>query len=117
MNRISDFITGLVVSALLLAHCFHAQAQQPTTKLPRLGIMVTAERGLELFRQGLAQLGYIEGKNIEIVYRYAQGNTDRMPKLVAELLEHKVDVLILSNTTAIRAAQSATNTIPIVMMT
>jgi putative ABC transport system substrate-binding protein len=79
--------------------------------------MVTAERALEGLRQGLRERGHIEGKNIEIVHRYIQGNTDRMPSLVAELLEHKVDVLIVSNTTAIRAAQNATRTIPIVMMT
>ena len=78
--------------------------------------MVTAERGLEELRQGLRERGYVEGKNIEIVHRYVQGNTDRMPSLVAELLEHRVDVLIVSNTTAIRAAQNATRTIPIVMM-
>jgi putative ABC transport system substrate-binding protein len=79
--------------------------------------MVTAERGLEELRQGLRDRGYIEGKNIEIVHRYIQGNTDRMPSLVAELLEHKVDVLILASPTAIRAAKNATRAIPIVMIT
>jgi putative ABC transport system substrate-binding protein len=101
---------------MLLTLCFPVDAQQPTT-VPRIGVMVTAQRGLELFRQGLRERGYVEGKNIEIVYRYAQGNTDRMPKLVAELLEHKVDVLVLSSPTAIRAGQKATQTVPIVMIT
>ena len=85
--------------------------------MPRIGVMVTAERGLEELRQGLRERGYVEGKNIEIFHRYIQGNTDRMPSLVAELLEHKVDVLILSSPTAIRAAKNATRTIPIVMIT
>ena len=93
-----------------------ADAQNPT-KVPRIGVMVTAERGLEELRQGLRERGYVEGKNIELVHRYIQGNTDRMPSLVAELLEHKVDVLILSSPTAIRAAKNATRTIPIVMIT
>ena len=73
--------------------------------------------GLELLRQALRERGYVEGKNLEIVHRYVQGNTDRMPSLVAELLEHKVDVLIVTSPTAIRAAQKATRTLPIVMIT
>jgi putative tryptophan/tyrosine transport system substrate-binding protein len=105
-----------LLSALLLALCTSAEAQQPT-KVPRLGVMVTAERGFELLREGLRERGYIEGKNIEIVHRYVQGNTDRMPSLVGELLEHNVDVLIVTNPTAIRAAQKATRTLPIVMIT
>jgi putative ABC transport system substrate-binding protein len=112
----SKRIFCFAVSILFFALCFSAQAQQPS-KIPRIGFMVTAERGLEELRQGLRERGYVEGKNIEIVHRYALGNTDRMPKLVAELLESKVDVLIVSGTTAIRAAQNATTTIPIVMMT
>jgi putative tryptophan/tyrosine transport system substrate-binding protein len=109
------FALGLV-GAMLFALSFPAQGQQPG-KMPRIGVMLTGERGFELLRQGLRERGYVEGKNIEIVHRYVQGNTDRMPSLVAELLEDKVDLLIVSNTTAIRAAQNATKTIPIVMMT
>src|SRR5262245_37511550 len=109
-------ILGVTICVTLFALCFSAEAQQPT-KTPRIGAMVTAEPGLEMLRQGLRERGYFEGKNIEIVHRYVQGNTDRMPNLVAELLEHKVDVLIVTNPTAIRAAQQATRTIPIVMIT
>jgi putative ABC transport system substrate-binding protein len=105
-----------LLSTLYLATVSLADAQQPA-KIPRIGFMVTAERGLELLREGLRERGYVEGKNIELVHRYVQGNTDRMPSLVAELLESKVDVLIVSSTTAIRAAQNATRTTPIVMMT
>jgi len=71
----------------------------------------------EAFRQGLRELGYIEGKNILIEYRYAEGNLDRLPGLVAELVQLKVDVLIVINLPAIRAAKQATKTIPIVIVT
>jgi putative ABC transport system substrate-binding protein len=91
----------------------HAQQR----KLARVGVMVTGERGLNLLRQGLGERGYVEGKNLEITYRSVQGNTDRMPDVVSEILASNVDVLVVSNTTAIRAAQNATKTLPIVMMT
>src|SRR4030095_8615236 len=77
------------VFTIALAFVFggiEAEAQQPA-KMPRIGVMVTAERGLEELRQGLRERGYVEGKNIELMHRYIQGNTDRMPSLVAELLE------------------------------
>jgi putative ABC transport system substrate-binding protein len=110
-------LVGTIAVSVTFALCGAvAEAQQPA-KMPRIGVMVTAERGLEELRQGLRERGYVEGKNIELVHRYIQGNTDRMPSLVAELLEHKVDVLILASPTAIRAAKNATRTIPIVMMT
>ena len=113
MTKMSFHFT---LGAILFALCLPVEAQQPA-KAPRIGVMVTGERGLELLRQGLRERGYVEGKNIAIVHRYVQGNTDRMPSLIAEVLQQKVDVLIVSNTTAIRAAQNATRTIPIVMMT
>ena len=70
----------------------------------------------EAFRQGLRDLGYIEGKNILVEYRYAEGKLDRLPSLVAELVQLKVDVLV-PKFPAIRAAKQATKTIPIVMVT
>ena len=109
-------ILTCLLATFYLSTVSRADAQQPA-KMPRIGVMVTAERGLEELRQGLRERGYVEGKNIELFHRYVQGNTDRMPSLVAELLEHKVDVLILSSPTAIRAAKNATRTIPIVMIT
>ncbi|HJU60895.1 MAG TPA: ABC transporter substrate-binding protein, partial [Candidatus Binatia bacterium] len=109
-------VSRFALCAMVFALCSSVEAQQPA-KVARIGVMVTGERGLELLRQGLRERGYFEGKNIQIVHRYVQGNTDRMPSLVAEVLQNKVDVLIVSNTTAIRAAQNATRTIPIVMMT
>ena len=70
---------------------------------------------MEAFRQGLRDLGYIEGKNILVEYRYIEGKLDRYPSLVAELVQLKVDVLVA--TAAIRAAKEATKTIPIVIVT
>ena len=101
---------------------FHlAEAQQPK-KVPRIGYLVTgvpsssSSLNLEAFRQGLRDFGYIEGKNIQIESRYAEGKLDRLPSLVAELVQPKVDVLISGTLVAIRAAKQATNTIPIVMV-
>jgi putative ABC transport system substrate-binding protein len=71
----------------------------------------------KLFQQGLRELGYISGKNIRFEFRYAEGNRDRIPTLVAELLESKVDVFVTGNLTAIRAAKRASQTTPIVMVT
>ncbi|MBI2228430.1 MAG: ABC transporter substrate-binding protein [Deltaproteobacteria bacterium] len=99
-----------------------AEAQQPT-KIPRIGYVSGSgdptHPGIltEAFQQGLRDLSYIEGKNILVEYRYAEGNLDRLPGLVAELVQLKVDVLFVSNLPAIRAAKEATKTIPIVMVT
>jgi putative ABC transport system substrate-binding protein len=99
-----------------------SEAQQPP-KIPRIGY-VSGPGGPnnpspsdEAFQQGLRDLGYIAGKNILVEYRYAEGNLDRLPGLVAELVQLKVDVLFVSNLPAIRAAKEATKTIPIVMVT
>jgi len=70
---------------------------------------------VEVFRQALRDLGYVEGKNIVIEYRYAEGKLDRLPELAAELVRSKVDVLVAAFDSGVRAAKNATNTIPIVM--
>jgi ABC-type uncharacterized transport system substrate-binding protein len=112
----------VLLSALLFVFCFSAGAQQPK-KLPRIGYLVTAgdpgnpDSPDKAFRERLRDLGYIEGKNILIEYRYLEGKRDRIPSLVAELVELKVDVLVASTPPAIRAAKQATKTIPIVMVT
>jgi putative ABC transport system substrate-binding protein len=72
---------------------------------------------VDAFRQGLRDLGYIEGKNILVEYRYAEGKLDRIPSLVTELVQLKVDVLVSPALPAIRAAKQATKTIPILMLT
>jgi len=71
---------------------------------------------LEAFRRGLRDLGYIEGKNIAIELRYAEGKLDRMPGLVNELVQQKVDIIFAANNVAIRAAKAATKTIPVIMV-
>jgi putative tryptophan/tyrosine transport system substrate-binding protein len=73
-------------------------------------------RGFEAFRQGLRDLGYVEGKNVLLEYRYTEGKQDPIPGLVAELVQLEVDVLVSSSLPVIRAAKQATKTIPIVMV-
>jgi putative ABC transport system substrate-binding protein len=115
-------IIGFAFSTVLFALCFPAEAQQPA-KVPRIGYLsasgdpYTPEPRFEAFRQGLRDLGYVEGKNILVEYRYAEGKLDRIPSLVTELVELKVDVLVVIVLPAIRAAKQATKTIPIVMVT
>ena len=112
-------ITALTLSALLFAVTFHAKAQQ-STKVPRIGFLfgaspsANAGRG-EAFRQGLRELGYIEGKNILIEERYADGKLDRLPALTAELLRLNVDLVVTAGPAVTRPVKEATNTIPIVM--
>jgi putative tryptophan/tyrosine transport system substrate-binding protein len=109
-----------VLAVVILAFVHRGEAQQ-TNRVPRIGWLVTgvpssSALNLEAFRQGLRDLGYIEGKNIQIESRYAEGKLDRLPSLVAELVQLKVDVLISGTLVAIRAVKQATNTIPIVMV-
>jgi putative tryptophan/tyrosine transport system substrate-binding protein len=112
-------ISGFTLSALLFALCLNAKAQQPT-KVPRIGYLdavpfsSNAARS-EAFRQGLRELGYVEGKNIFIERRSSDGKADRLPGLAAELVRLKVDVIVSGGSTATRAAKEATSTIPIVM--
>ena len=114
-------VSRLALCALLFALCSSAEAQQ-IGKIPRIGYVrvvgVPSIPGpnVEAFRQGLKDLGYVEGKNILIEFRYAEGKRDRVPRLVAELVRLKVDVLISGDDTTIRAAKEATKTIPIVMV-
>jgi putative tryptophan/tyrosine transport system substrate-binding protein len=112
-------IICITLSALLLAFCLSAQAQQPT-RILRIGFVTggsTQGPQVEAFRQGLRDLGYVEGKTILVEYRDLEGKPDRSPSLVAELVQLKVDVIVASPITAIRAAKQATKTIPIVMLT
>ena len=115
-------IFGFLFFAWLFAFGIPADAQQPT-KISRIGYISgtgdASNQGpyVEALRQGLRDLGYVEGKNITIEYRGAEGIPDRMPSLVAQLVELKVDVLVLPTSSAIHAAKQATKTIPIVMVT
>ncbi len=111
---------SIVLGAALFAFCFSAEAQQPK-KVPRIGFLnalfpTTNPARIEAFRQGLRDVGYVEGKNIVIEYRYAERKFDRLPALAAELVRLKVDVIVTSASEETRAAKEATNTIPIVMI-
>jgi putative ABC transport system substrate-binding protein len=111
-----------LLTAVLLTTVSLTGAQQPA-KIPRIGyVSGTGDPSnpgpyVEAFRQGLRDLGHIDGKNIVIEYRGAKGKLDRIPSLVAELVQLKVDVLVLPIPSAIHAAKQATRTIPIVMVT
>jgi putative ABC transport system substrate-binding protein len=105
---------------MLFALCSVLEAQQPK-KVPRIAYLgssdATADSSQsEPFRLGLRELGYVEGQNIAIEYRYAQGRLDRLPELAAELVRLKVDIIVVAGgDTVVRAAKNATTTIPIVM--
>ncbi len=93
---------------------------QSAGKVPKVGYVGNATPALETalvdgFRLGLRERGYIEGKNIDIQYRWANGKIDAMPAVIAELIALKVDVLITAGTPAALAAKKATATVPIVM--
>ncbi len=98
-----------------------ARAQQPEARAPRvIGILSPFSRADSepwhlAFRQGLRELGWIEGENIRIEYRYAEGRTERLPELVADLINYKVEVIVVAVNTDALAAAKATKTIPIVM--
>ena len=108
----------LALCSLLLAPCSAADAQQPT-KVPRIGYLTASPSAMsartEAFRQGLRELGYVEGKNIVIELRYAEGKLDRLPALAAELVRLKVDVIVTAGPSVTRPTKEATTTIPIVM--
>ncbi|HEU4342013.1 MAG TPA: ABC transporter substrate-binding protein [Candidatus Binatia bacterium] len=110
---------ALTLSATLLALCVSVEAQQPK-KIARIGYLITGTPSTqapytEAFRQGLRDLGYIEGQNTAIEFRYVEGKVDRYRELAAELVNLKVHVIVTGGATATRSAKEATNTIPIVM--
>jgi putative tryptophan/tyrosine transport system substrate-binding protein len=110
---------SFALCAMLFALCSSAHAQQ-TGKVARIGYLVSAfpsstPARIEAFRQGLRELGYVEGKNIVIEWRYAEEKPDRLPALATELVRLKVDVIVTTGTLVTRVAKEATVTIPIVM--
>jgi putative tryptophan/tyrosine transport system substrate-binding protein len=117
MNR---KVSCLALCAMLLALCASAEAQQ-AGKVYRIGLLffagfpssITAR--IEAFRQGLREAGYVEGKNVVIEYRYAEGKQDRLSVLGSELVHLKMDVIVTAGGSGTRAAKKATSTIPIVM--
>jgi putative tryptophan/tyrosine transport system substrate-binding protein len=112
-------VLSILILVVLLAAAVIAEAQQPTG-VPRIGYFqatppsaVTARTAA--FRQGLRELGYVEGKNIVIEWRYADGKLDRVPALAADLVRLKVNVIVTAGSVLTRAVKEATATIPIVM--
>src|SRR5262245_57758358 len=113
-------IRVLTLCAMLFALCASAEAQQPK-KIPRIGFLVPGSASgyailVDAFRQGLRELGYVEGKNIIIEYRYTEGKEGPLPELAAELVRLKVDITVTAGSLLTRAAKEAMNTIPIVMI-
>jgi len=122
-SKVSAFIVQHSVlafaPALFLALCVSAQAQQ-AKKVPRIGFLhgtsfSVASSRTEAFRQGLGELGYVEGKSIFIEWRFSEGKRDRERSLAEELVRLKVEVIVTSGSTITRAVKAATVTIPIVM--
>jgi len=110
-------LVTLIIAFVLVLTGAVATAQQPT-KIPRIGCLWAtplSSARIEAFRQGLRELGYVEGKNIIIEWRSSEGKLDRLPALAAELVRLKVDIIITGGAPAARAAKEATSTIPIVM--
>jgi putative ABC transport system substrate-binding protein len=113
-------VPSILVAVVLLALGVTAEAQQPAGNVARIGYLATASGATELpyieaFRLGLRELGYVEGKNINIEYRYAEGKFERLPELAEELVRLKVEILVVPSATAARAAKKSNVTIPIVM--
>jgi ABC-type uncharacterized transport system substrate-binding protein len=113
---------SFALCAMLLALCQSAEAQQPAGKVPRIGFLTNGSASdpaaalrLDAFRQGLRDLGYIEGKTIIIDSRYAEGKPERLPELAEDLVGLKVELFVVPNDLTARAAKKATTTIPIVM--
>ena len=102
-------VPSILVLMLLLAVAIIAEAQQ-SPKVPRIGILepstsASISARIEAFRQGLRELGYVEGKNITIEYRYADGKSERIPDLAAELVSLKVDLIVTSQTPTVLAVK------------
>jgi putative ABC transport system substrate-binding protein len=111
-------LTAAIVVILVLLSAYFAEAQQ-STRIPRIGYLQIPTSPnparIEAFRQGLRELGYVEGKNIVIEYRSSEGKPDRLPALAAELVRLKVDVIVTGGSSATHPAKEATSIIPIVM--
>jgi len=118
-KRVKRKIFALTLCAMLFALYPSVHAQQPA-KVPRIGYLqggsiATSTHRIEAFRQGLRELGYVEGKNIIIEWRYAEGKLDHVKELAADLVHLNVDVIVTGGPTITPAVKEATTTIPIVM--
>jgi putative tryptophan/tyrosine transport system substrate-binding protein len=108
--------TLIILATLIFAQVYLAHAQKQAS-IPRIGVLLLGappNANLDAFIQGLRELGYVEGKNILIEYRFAEGKADRLPELARELVRLKVAAIFTAGTPAIFALKEATKTIPIV---
>lgn len=111
-------VFGLVLFAMFFAVCRPVWAQQPG-KVPRIGVLVPGSQSAfsvrtDAFREGLRELGYVEGQNIVTDYRYTEGKTERLADLAAELVDLKVDLIVTASVPPVLAAKKASSTVPIV---
>ena len=111
---------ALGLAGVMLLPLYTPGSAQETAKIPRIGYLAASPptaspARTEAFRQGLRDLGYFEGKNIVIEYRWAEGKVDRLPQLAAELVRLNVEAIVTAGPTVVPAAKEATATIPIVM--
>jgi putative tryptophan/tyrosine transport system substrate-binding protein len=120
MNRYHTRKWSLGIALPLSWFCLIGSVEAQQAKIPQIGFIGGASASfladrLDAFRRGLRDLGYEEGKNIVLEYRYGDGKLDRLPELAAELVQRKVDVIVSGGPSATRPAKAATNTIPIVL--
>jgi putative ABC transport system substrate-binding protein len=115
-------VSYIAIGALLSVFSVRVEAQQPAVKVPRIGFLIDSSASdpatalrLNAFRQGLRELGYVEGKNIIVEHRYAEGKSERLTELAEDLARLKVDIFVVPNDTTARAAKKVTPAIPIVM--
>src|ERR1044071_1789704 len=111
----ANVIRRIAVAIAILLSPYLAHAEQVGEKVPRIGYLDFRSSDLKAFRQGLRDLGYVEGRNIAIEYRSAESDIDRLAPLAAELVRRKVDVIVTGSGQGAMRAKNATNTIPIVM--
>ena len=116
MNR-KIFCLALCAWLFLLCVSAHAQQQKKFVRIGFLTVRAGVEAREEVFRQGLQELGYVEGRNIAIEWRFAKGKADRLADLAAQLVRDKLDLIVTAGTEATQAAKNATETIPIVFTT
>ena len=111
--------SAILLGAMLFALCVPVAAQEPA-KVWRIGVLVSSSASLnasrdEALRQGLREMGYVEGKNIIMEFRYAEGKLDRLSELAADLVRSRPDLILVGGTRVAVAAKQATGTIPIVV--